>query len=200
MIDYSTFSFILISAFIIGSPGPTSLLVISAGLESFKLVYKVVFGVLVANAVWLTFSITGITISLMSLSAFKILQIVGCIYLSFLGIKSILSLKKISLSLTPQPKLGFATGFLTSITNPKAALFYISFLPQFVDQTKSLKIELFIHGLIYLSLVFLILSFYGLLSTKLKSYILIPLWSKILKIVIGICFILFGVKLLMLRF
>jgi threonine/homoserine/homoserine lactone efflux protein len=70
--------------------------------------------------------------------AFTVIKILGAIYLSFLGLKAILSKGQNSISCNNSSKKqisGWGTykqGILVDILNPKAAIFFMAFLPQFV--------------------------------------------------------------------
>jgi threonine/homoserine/homoserine lactone efflux protein len=69
--------------------------------------------------------------------AFNVIKYAGAAYLIYLGIRSLMSRKKdlhISQSVTKQSyaKL-FWQGALTNVLNPKVALFFLAFLPQFID-------------------------------------------------------------------
>jgi threonine/homoserine/homoserine lactone efflux protein len=68
--------------------------------------------------------------------AFDIIKYAGALYLIYLGIRSISS-KKRSFHLTQAEQLSypkiFWQGALTNVLNPKVALFFLAFLPQFID-------------------------------------------------------------------
>lgn len=69
--------------------------------------------------------------------AFDIIKYVGAAYLVYLGIRSILSKRKtfqINSSITHLSyKKLFWQGVITNVLNPKVALFFLAFLPQFVN-------------------------------------------------------------------
>src|SRR5215204_4122618 len=69
--------------------------------------------------------------------AFDIIKYVGAAYLIYLGIKSLLTKKKAitvdnNLQQLSYRKI-FWQGVLTNVLNPKVALFFLAFLPQFID-------------------------------------------------------------------
>ena len=68
--------------------------------------------------------------------AFDIIKYAGAAYLIYLGIKSLLSKKKKltiqKLDVISYNKI-FWQGVLTNVLNPKVALFFLAFLPQFID-------------------------------------------------------------------
>jgi len=87
-----------------------------------------------------------------SIYLFQLIKFAGAGYLIFLGIKSLLT-KPIDNRMTEMPikanywKL-FKQGIITDALNPKVAIFFVSFLPQFIDPgTPFFKFQLFILGL-----------------------------------------------------
>jgi RhtB (resistance to homoserine/threonine) family protein len=80
--------------------------------------------------------------------AFGTIKLIGGAYLILLGIKMILDRRK-QLSLPSNFRrrttiAAFRQGILTNILNPKVALFYLAFLPQFIDPGSSAKVPAFI--------------------------------------------------------
>ena len=69
--------------------------------------------------------------------AFNIIKYIGAAYLIYLGIRSILSKKKKlqiqSTTINLSYRKIFWQGFITNVLNPKVALFFLAFLPQFID-------------------------------------------------------------------
>ena len=72
-----------------------------------------------------------------SASAFTIIKYFGAAYLFYLGVKILLTKKKTSAPLLHRDKAGLLTvfkqGLITNVLNPKVALFFLAFLPQFVS-------------------------------------------------------------------
>src|SRR5262252_7782173 len=80
--------------------------------------------------------------------AFGAIKLLGGAYLIFLGIKMILDRRK-QLSLPSNFRRrttisAFRQGILTNILNPKVALFFLAFLPQFIDPASNAKVPAFI--------------------------------------------------------
>ena len=71
--------------------------------------------------------------------AFATVKYLGAGYLCFLGVRMILDARKkeeaISLAGPPRERNPFWQGVLTEVLNPKTALFFLSFIPQFVNRT-----------------------------------------------------------------
>jgi threonine/homoserine/homoserine lactone efflux protein len=73
-----------------------------------------------------------------SATAFSIIKYAGACYLVYLGLKAILSRKASGLMAAEKPAASsgrriFLQGVLTNVLNPKVALFFLAFLPQFID-------------------------------------------------------------------
>lgn len=80
--------------------------------------------------------------------AFSAIKLLGGAYLVFLGVKMLLDRRK-RLSLPSNFRwrtagAAFRQGVLTNILNPKVALFFLAFLPQFIDPTSNSKIAAFL--------------------------------------------------------
>ena len=71
-----------------------------------------------------------------SATAFMLVKWVGAAYLVYLGVTLLLSRSRAGGHVAP-PRTTlsrvFAQGFLTNVLNPKVALFFLAFLPQFID-------------------------------------------------------------------
>jgi threonine/homoserine/homoserine lactone efflux protein len=73
--------------------------------------------------------------------AFNVIKYLGAAYLVFLGLKAIIS-KRNSFNIGSKFEVAgykkiFVPGAVTNILNPKVALFFLAFLPQFIDVSKS---------------------------------------------------------------
>src|SRR5690242_19678994 len=80
--------------------------------------------------------------------AFGTIKLIGGAYLVFLGIKMILEkLKQLSLPSNFRRHTtlaAFRHGILTNVLNPKVALFFLAFLPQFIDPASNTKVIAFL--------------------------------------------------------
>jgi len=96
-------------------------------------------------------------IVLASAVAFTALKWIGALYLIYLGVQMVRSsshTNKGARQLQSLPPMAlrhvFAQGFLTNVLNPKIALFFLAFVPQFVDSNASSKAAAFITlGLLF---------------------------------------------------
>ena len=137
-----------------------------------------------------------------SMYAFWTLKIIGGLYLIYLGIKMLKDKKSLNLNLKTESldiKKCFIQGFLTNVLNPKVALFFVAFLPQFVSTNHPsysfyiiiLGFSFTALGLLYLSLLGL---FAGLIGRWLRSKENI---AKRIRWISGSALILLGCKILL---
>ena len=133
--------------------------------------------------------------------AFGTIKLLGGAYLIFLGIKMILDRRK-QLSLPSSFRrrttiAAFRQGILTNILNPKVALFFLAFLPQFIDPASSAKVPAFILlGLTFVTtgtIWCLILAWFAsAFSERLRANETISQW---LNRTAGALFIFLGIRL-----
>jgi len=112
-------------------------------------------------------------ILLSSAMAFDVVKYLGAAYLIYLGIRKLLAsdngledeeIKKESLSRI------YWQGFAINILNPKTALFFFAFLPQFVDPSKGNVVEQnLLLGAIFVGMAIITDSMYALLASSLAS-------------------------------
>lgn len=83
-----------------------------------------------------------------SAAAFTLVKLAGAVYLVYLGVRFILARDpagSLSTKATPsQAWKAFRQGVITNVLNPKVALFFLAFLPQFIDPTSPTKVAAFI--------------------------------------------------------
>ncbi|WP_444906111.1 LysE family translocator [Microbulbifer sp. SSSA008] len=97
-------------------------------------------------------------IILSSAMAFSIVKWLGAAYLVYLGAQSLLSMWRGSNKIvveesTDTNKNIFIQGLIVSVLNPKVALFFLSFLPQFIDTSTDLvSLQILILGLLFSTL------------------------------------------------
>ena len=87
-----------------------------------------------------------------SVLLFSIIKYAGAAYLIYLGIRSLLNKKRIKTEIMNLPAMTnrkiYLQGMLTNILNPKVAIFFLSFLPQFINpQSPYLKEQIGFLGL-----------------------------------------------------
>ena len=198
-IGFFTLSFMICLA-----PGPSMLFVIFQGLsKEWKKVAAAVTGLVAANLIWTVLCAFGIGILIQrSHWLFQVLKNVGACYLICLGICAFFNKKAATAEQAQRtmPALSvFTKGFLTSMTNPKALLFYMAFLPQFVSGTFAYPYEILFWGCCYLMVVAVVMSFYGIMANRTAHLVGHAGFHNLLNKVMGVSFVGFGVSLFRFR-
>jgi threonine/homoserine/homoserine lactone efflux protein len=143
MIEPAKFAlFIGVSWALIISPGPDMIYVISRGMAHGRRAGILsAIGVVCGILVHTTAAALGLTLILQtSAFAFLIVKFIGAAYLLYLGVKAWQDKSTFSLQASaPAAKSGalFWQGVLSNVLNPKIAIFFLAFLPQFVDKGSS---------------------------------------------------------------
>jgi len=133
--------------------------------------------------------------------AFSLVKYLGAIYLIYLGIQMLLSKKSLSQSQTMSLPLSslriYRQGIITELLNPKTALFFLSFLPQFVDPLQgSSAIQMMVLGCILVFTAFAADLFIaitgGIISKSIVSH---PFLQKVQNWIAGTVLITLGLRL-----
>jgi threonine/homoserine/homoserine lactone efflux protein len=169
--------FITVSWALILAPGPDMLYVITRGMTHGRRAGILsAIGVLCGILVHTTMAAFGLTLIFQtSAFAFLIVKYLGASYLIYLGIKSwkdknTFSLET-SISMMSSYRL-FWQGVLSNVVNPKIAIFFLAFLPQFVDKGGSqVTLQLILLGLTFAFLGLIFLLAVGYSSGTIGSWI-----------------------------
>ena len=143
MIEPAKFAlFIGVSWALIISPGPDMIYVITRGMAHGRRAGILsAIGVVCGILVHTTAAAFGLTLLLQtSALAFLFVKFIGAAYLMYLGIKAWKDKSTFTLQTSaPMAKSGalFWQGVLSNVLNPKIAIFFLAFLPQFVDNGSS---------------------------------------------------------------
>jgi threonine/homoserine/homoserine lactone efflux protein len=131
--------FIAASMALLVIPGPAVLFIVArSGAQGTRAGLVSVLGVHTATIVHVLAAVAGLSAVVVASSlAFTAVKVVGGVYLIYLGVKSIRSARRTSdvapPTVRPAKRL-FAEAFVVSLLNPKVALFFLAFLPQFVER------------------------------------------------------------------
>ncbi|WP_421052511.1 LysE family translocator [Lysinibacillus capsici] len=134
---------------------------------------------------------------------FAVLKYVGAVYLCYLGIKTLWTIRTQSPVVDDVGSIEhkyshqscFKQGFLTNVTNPKVAVFFLTFLPQFVDGNSGTFFPFLIMGLIYTALTMLWFIFYVYLLDRISAFMKKPSTKAVIEGLTGAILIAFGIKL-----
>ena len=177
MIDVAWPVFVIASLVLIATPGQDMILVmsrsivqgpaagvataagVSVGLIGHTLLATLGLGAILRTSEWL----------------FAALKFIGAGYLLYLGV-GLLVAKHDDLGLgasgSRSPARLFADGAFSNVTNPKIAIFYFAFLPQFVSPSASHPtLSILVLGLVFAGLTFLVKAPVGLFAGSLSSWL-----------------------------
>ena len=128
----------LFSVFIFAStPGPgTSALLARSLSQGYRSCWGMVLGMILSDVIYLLLAIFGLATAIQEWhQVFFVVQMLGGLYLIYLGV---MMWRQAAASQIKAPKSqydGFIQGFVISASNPKVVLFYLAFLPAFIDLT-----------------------------------------------------------------
>jgi threonine/homoserine/homoserine lactone efflux protein len=177
MIEVTWLVFVAASLVLIMTPGQDMMLVMSRSIAQGP-------GAGVATAAGVSVGLVGHTIlATLGLGAllrasewlFLALKLVGAAYLVYLGVQ-LLRTKSAELAVSggaprSRPRL-FVDGALSNLSNPKIAIFYFAFLPQFVAPGAAhATLSIFALGLAFAGLTFLVKGPVGLGAGMLSSWL-----------------------------
>ncbi|HEY0388645.1 MAG TPA: LysE family translocator [Gaiellales bacterium] len=152
-------------------PGPAVLYIVSQSIEHGRRAgITATLGVHAGTLVHITAAAAGLSAILVSSSlAFGAVRIVGAAYLFYLGLRTILARTDEggAAPAARERRLGriFRQGVLVNVTNPKTALFFFAFLPQFVDPNgAAVPEQIIVLGLTFALLGLVTDSAWGLLA------------------------------------
>jgi threonine/homoserine/homoserine lactone efflux protein len=148
--DGSTLVAFLVSVVaIVVVPGPAQVLVLSrVASEGRRAGVVTTLGLNTGTLVHTVAAALGVSAVLAtSATAFTVVKVVGAAYLVFLGVRTWRA-GDTSATLTVRPPVSgwrlFTSGLITGVLNPKVALFFLAFLPQFVHPERGWVITQFL--------------------------------------------------------
>lgn len=162
MIDSQVVAFAVIAAALTVAPGADTMLVVRNVLRGGRRDGVITtFGICLGLFVHATLSAVGVSVILMrSATAFHLLKLAGACYLVWLGVQSLSGAVRGEVPAAGAERGGprvlmsarrcFLEGVLSNVLNPKVAVFYLAFLPQFIGPTDAvLRKSLLLAGIHY---------------------------------------------------
>ena len=171
-------TFVAAACLIAVSPGSGAVLSMSHGLAyGVKRASATIFGL--QAGLLLIFFIAGAGVGsllLASETAFRIVKIVGALYLIYLGLgqwRARVDPGPPGAALQgalPSPQKRMLTGFLTNATNPKGIVFMVAVLPQFIAHGAPLMPQLSILAATMCAIDLMVMHGYALLAASMQRY------------------------------
>lgn len=188
------------------APGPDNVFVVTQGItRGRKAAVLTAIGMCSGISVHTTAAALGISaVFYSSAVAFSMVKFAGAAYLLFLAWKTVRERRDIELRGNDRQLSGFALfkrGFIMNVLNPKVALFFVAFLPQFVSPgSGNVALEMAMLGLVFMVQGMIIFTAIGLLSGAIGSYLLRkPQVSRIFSWLTAGIFATLGIRLALAR-
>ena len=197
--------FVLMCIFLIILPGPDTAIATKNTVTVGRIGgLKTALGTCCALLIHTSAAVLGLSaIIVKSAFLFSVFKYVGAVYLIYLGVKTLWSLKKkeeaASVEMNTKNQFVntscFKQGFLTNILNPKVAVFFLTFLPQFVDSGSNTFLPFLIMGITYTVLTAIWFLLYVYLINQISAFMKKPKTQNIIEGITGTILIGFGIKL-----
>lgn len=158
-------------------PGPNVLYIMTRSIDQGRTAGLVsVAGVASATCVHILAAALGLSAILLSSAlAFDIVKYIGAAYLIYLGVQKLRTKDAVDeTAVIQKQRLGqiYKQGVIVNLLNPKTALFFFAFLPQFVNPTHgSVSIQILILGVIFASLGMITDGTYAIVSSSLAGWL-----------------------------
>jgi threonine/homoserine/homoserine lactone efflux protein len=150
--------FALAALALIVVPGPAVLYIVAQSIDGGRVAGLVsALGVALGGLVHVAAAAIGLSALLVSsATAFTVVKLAGAAYLIGLGLHTLLRRRDPQDTVVPRERRLrriFSQGVVVNVLNPKTALFFLAFLPQFVDPERgSVALQLLVLGLLFVVL------------------------------------------------
>ena len=182
MLDFSAVSFDLWAAFLVASvimlaiPGPTVMLVVSYALSrGRKTALFTVPGVVLGDCFAMSVSLAGAGALLAaSATAFAALKLAGAAYLVWLGVRLWRARPELAPSDVAALPAGsgsrmFFNSFVVTALNPKGIVFFVAFVPQFIDPAQPALAQFIVLEATFLVLAAINVVIWAVLAGALRA-------------------------------
>jgi threonine/homoserine/homoserine lactone efflux protein len=184
-------AYVAASAFVLIVPGPTILTVISYSIaHGRRATPAVVPGVALGDSTALAVSLLGLGALLAaSASLFTAVKLVGGLYLVYLGVKMLhagIAATGLAVPAAPDPRRKmFLNTYVVTALNPKSIMFFVAFLPQFVDRSANVTQQLWLLAVTFVVMATLNSSMYSLFAASAHRLLSSPVAQRRLNLLGG---------------
>lgn len=198
----SILSFLSIAIILTIMPGPDNLFVLAQSISNGKNAgISTALGLCTGLIIHITAATIGITaVIYQSALAFHLVKYAGAAYLLFLAYKSFRE-KGSSFDLKNENSFNYKSlykkGIIMNLLNPKVSLFFLAFLPQFVnDGAGHVSVQMLVYGIIFLIQTLVLFTLFSIFSGKVGYFLRkSPSLSKKINIIQGSLFTLISLKI-----
>jgi threonine/homoserine/homoserine lactone efflux protein len=163
-------------------PGPAVLYIVAQSVDQGRLAGLFsAAGIAVGGLVHVVAATIGLSSLLASsATAFTIVKYAGAAYLILLGIRRVLTREELEDEMVRSPQTRrrlFVNGVVVNVLNPKTALFFLAFLPQFVDpEAGAAWLQILALGLMFVAIALCSDSLWALAAGTLGSWLRRSSW------------------------
>jgi threonine/homoserine/homoserine lactone efflux protein len=206
--DHSLTMFLLLCFLLTITPGADTALILNTALRSNpRGILMTTLGVCAGLLFHATMSALGLSVILQqSARAYSIIQGLGALYLIYLGARSLHDAFRSSEARAEsagkpplRPAAAFRQGALTNALNPKVAVFYLTFLPQFMDPSRGLLLQSLGLASIHIAMSFAWLYSVGRFVGYFRDFLSKPRIRRRLEALSGLALLGFGARLALSR-
>ena len=155
-------------------PGPAVLYVVSAAIgRGVAPGISAALGILAGNVLYFALSATGVAaVLLASGPLFNVLKLAGAGYLIWLGLRMLFKPAGGSAAISATPdRQTFLRGVLVQTANPKALVFFVALLPQFINPNSAVGSQMVILGVSSVLIEFVVLGAYVVLAARARELV-----------------------------
>jgi RhtB (resistance to homoserine/threonine) family protein len=187
-------------------PGPDFALILRHASRGGQYGRAAAFGVLCGLCVHVTAAALGLSALLArSATVFTVVKLVGAAFLVYLGVQALLASRKSRqpdpVAETPEPvpsggrRKAFVQGFVGNVLNPKAVVFFLSLLPQFIERSMPVVPQVLVLGLITVVSALAWWMLFVALVDRIRGVLARGVVRRMLDRVVGVVFIGLAVRL-----
>ncbi len=215
MLDARYFTYAVISALLVISPGATMAVVLETAIESGrKAAFSTVLGVNIGNSTLALSSALGMAVVFGQWPwALQIVKVGGACYLTWLGARGLWRALRNASSLAPStkhqvpstssvpvtvsPSSFLARGIATNLLNPSVIVFYMTLLPQFISHEDPFFARFLVLGATHISMSLAWLSVYAISIGTLSDHLTRPAVRRWMAGITGAVLIGLGMRLVL---
>ena len=202
---FQWFSFLAAIIVLTMSPGVDTIIVMRNSVTGgWRLGFLTSLGICMGLFAHATVSALGLSVILLgSAGLFTAFKLVGAAYLVYLGVQALRSAwrpKGMTFDSTKGPKTltswgSFRQGLLSNVLNPKPIIFYMAFLPQFIDPTYSALAQSLFMASLHFIIAMVWQTFLALMVHRARVWLARPKVAQVLDSITGVLLVGFGVRL-----
>jgi threonine/homoserine/homoserine lactone efflux protein len=191
-------TFVLIAALVTITPGVDMALVMRNTLRGgMQAALATSIGIISGLLIWMAASAFGVASLLRaSAEAFTVLKLAGAAYLVYLGLQTLLQ-SRTPTEVRPPQRGGspFRQGLVSNLLNPKIAVFYATFLPQFIHPGDPVLAKTFLLGSIHIAMGLVWLPLYAYAIVRAGAALRRPSVVRAVERLTGTVLVALGVRL-----